>query len=171
MTQLVIDWRSVATAGVIGTLLLAPIANASPTSLAQATPAPAAAPAQPAPASGTAQDQRHQSLSIDARIGDLRKRLQITSAQEGQFNALADTMRGNLQAMETLLQQRQQDADRSAVGALRWYQRLTEAHAAALQKFVPAFEALYTTLSDSQRKTADAIFGRFAQRRSHRRAR
>lgn len=42
--------------------------------------------------------------------------------------------------------------------SLIWYQRLTEGHAAALKKFVPALDALYAVLSASQRKKADAAF-------------
>jgi len=143
------------------------VANAAPI-LAQATPAAGAS--APAPQTTPAPRHRGPGLSVDARIAYLHKRLQITADQDPKFNAVADAMRTNLQAMEALLQQRDQDTNRTAVSALVWYERMTEAHAAALQKFVPAFEALYTTLSDSQRKAADTIFGRFAERGPHRRA-
>jgi len=100
---------------------------------------------------------------MEGRITDLHTRLGITAAEESQFTALAEVMRANANVMGSLLEQRAKDTDKTAVGTLRWYSRLTDAHAATLSKFVPAFEALYATLSESQRKTADAMFQRFAQ--------
>lgn len=71
---------------------------------------------------------------------------------------MAETMRANATMMDALLAERQHDTDRSAVDSLHWYQRLTEAHAAALKKFVRALDALYAVPSASQRKKADAAF-------------
>jgi len=165
-----IDWlaRAVAAAGMLSALAVgSPTANASPWDVAQATPAPAVsspAPQTPSRVKAAAPSPRSPAELAEARITSLRTRLHITAAEEPQFTAVADVMRANAQSMEALLGERAKDMDRTAVSALRWYERLTEAHAAALQKFVPAFEALYAALSDSQRKAADAIFQRFAQR-------
>jgi hypothetical protein len=165
-----IDWpaRAVAAAGILSLLALgSPRANASPLDFAQATPAPAVsnpAPATPPGGTAAAPSPRGPAELSEARIADLRTRLQITAAEESQFTAVATIMRANAQAMEALLADRNKDTDSTAVGALRWYERLTAAHAEALKTFVPAFEGLYTTLSDSQRKTADAIFAQFARR-------
>lgn len=168
MTQ-AIDWlaRAVAAASMVSALALgSPPANASPWVLAQATPAPAVStptPQTPPGGNTAAQTPRSPTEMVEARIADLHTKLRITAAQEPQFTAVADVMRGNAQSMEALLQERAKDTDRTAVSSLRWYERLTDTHAAALQKFVPAFAALYAVLSDSQRKTADTMFERFAE--------
>jgi periplasmic protein CpxP/Spy len=164
---------SVATAGILSVLVVgSPTAIASPWHLAQATPAPSPAapsvsgqtPQTPSGGNAAAPSPRRPTVRVESSISDLRTKLQITAAEEPQFNALADVMRANAQSMEALLQERGQDTNRTAVDALQWYERLADAHAAALKKFVPAFDALYATLSDSQKKTADAMFQRFAER-------
>jgi len=52
----------------------------------------------------------------------------------------------------------------SAVDDLRSYQKLADAHADGLKKLVPAFEALYNTMSQDQKKTADAVFAEHEKR-------
>ena len=140
--------------------------------MAQAAPAPATpgasnpapqVPGQHAPTPGPAG-------LVDARISELHEQLHITPAQESQFSAYADVMRDNAQAMHALFQQRAQDTDTSAVSRLRWYAQLTAAHAEAVGKLVPVFEALYQGMSDKQKKTADAVFQQLRQRRAPRRA-
>ena len=54
----------------------------------------------------------------------------------------------------------------TAVDNLQSYSAIVEAHAEGLKKFVPAFEALYASMSDAQKKNADTIF----RSRSHMRA-
>jgi periplasmic protein CpxP/Spy len=108
---------------------------------------------------------------IKGRIVEIHTKLRITAAQEPKFKALADVMTANAQSLDALLQERAQDKDTSADASLRWYERLVDAHAEALKKFVPAFGDLYASLSDSQKKTADAMFERFGQRPIHRRSR
>jgi hypothetical protein len=153
--------------GVVSALALgSTAANASTWVLAQATPAPGAPNSPPRLTQGgmaASGPDRPADLS-EARITELRTKLQVTAAEEAQFSVVAAVMRANAQSMEALLADREKDPDRTAVSALRWYERLTDAHAEALKKFVPAFEAFYAALSDSQRKTADAMFQQFAQR-------
>ncbi len=157
--------RAVAATGLLTALALgAPMANASSRELAQATPAPGVS--NPTPPGGTAATSHPRSPTelVEARIKDLRTKLRITAAQESRFAAVADVMRANARSMQALLGERARHKVTTAVGALRWYERITAAHAAALKRFVPAFEALYTALSNSQRKTADAMFQWLAQR-------
>jgi hypothetical protein len=104
------------------------------------------------------------SARVEGRIANLHSRLGINPAQEPAFDALAAVMRANGRVLDTLLQQRIRDQSDSAVDSLHWYERLTHAHAEALTSFVPAFDRLYAVLSPEQRKTADAIFRRFAER-------
>lgn len=158
----------VATAGILSVLALGtPRANALPLVFVQATPPPGmSSPVQQHASGGNAAAPNGPSLGerAEARIADLHRQLQITAAEEAQFAAVANVMRANARSMDTLLEERSRDTDETAVASLRWYERLTDAHAAALKTFVPAFEALYATLSDSQRHAADVVFRRFAQR-------
>ena len=117
--------------------------------------AQAAAPeamAAPAPeASGTA--------SVEARITELHKKLHITEAQKPQWDSLAQVMRDNAQAMVDLQKQRAENAKSlNAVDVVKSYGSVIEAHDAGMKKFIPAFEALYNTMSDAQKKTADSLF-------------
>jgi glutamine synthetase adenylyltransferase len=105
---------------------------------------------------------------VEARIKKLHDELKITPAQEQQWNAVAQTMRDNAQAMQGVIQQRRQNAGTmTAVDDLRSYQTITETHAQGLQKLVPAFQALYDTMSDEQKKNADAIFSHQNHRHHH----
>jgi periplasmic protein CpxP/Spy len=136
----------------------------------------ASAPATPDTSSSAAQmpgqqaPTRGPAVLVEARISELHEQLHITPAQESLFRAYADVMRDNAQAMHALFQQRAQDTDTSAVSRLRWYAQLTAAHAEAVGKLVPVFEALYQSMSDKQKKAADAVFQQLRQRRAPRRA-
>lgn len=140
--------------------------------MAQAAPAPAT-PGTSSPAPQTSRQPTPPDGSVahvEARISKLHKQLHITAAQEPQFKAFADVMRSNAEAMRALFHQRAQSTDMTAVTRLRWYAGLTAAHAEALNKLVPVFDALYQSMSDKQKKTADAVFGQLRQRRPARRA-
>jgi uncharacterized protein YukE len=68
-------------------------------------------------------------------------------------------MRDNAKAMIDLQKERKQDVSAmTAVDAVKSYQAVIEAHEKGMEKFVPAFEALYDSMSDAQKKTADAMF-------------
>lgn len=131
---------------------------------------PAALLAQPAPAAPAAAHSPRSAIEhVDARIAELHKRLRITPAQESQFKAYADVMRSNAEAMDALFKERAQRTGTNAADAadsrLHWYARLTAAHAEAVGKLVPVFDALYQSLSEQQKKTADAVFQQQLQQR------
>jgi len=108
------------------------------------------APAQVTPAS-----------HVEQRIKRLHNQLKITAAQETQWAAVAQVMRDNAQAVGSLATERRQKASSmNAVDDLRAYQKIADAHAAGLDKLVPAFEALYAAMSPDQQKNADAIFAK-----------
>jgi len=44
------------------------------------------------------------------------------------------------------------------VDDLQSYAAIADAHADGLKKLIPAFQALYTAMSDDQKKTADMLF-------------
>ena len=96
---------------------------------------------------------------VEARIKQLHKMLHITDAEKPQWDALTQVMRDNAQAMADLEKQRAADTQSmSAVDVVKSYGSVIEAHEAGMKKFIPAFEALYNSLSDAQKKTADSMF-------------
>ena len=97
--------------------------------------------------------------AVEARIKELHKTLHITAAQKPQWDSLAKVMRSNAQTMADLQKQRAADAQSmSAVDVVKSYESVIEAHEDGMKKFVPPFEALYDTMSDAQKKTADSLF-------------
>ncbi len=99
--------------------------------------------------------------AVEARIKDLHEKLHITAAQKPQWDDLTQVMRSNAQAMVDLQKQRTANAQSmSAVDVVKSYESVIEAHEAGMKKFVPPFEALYNTMSDTQKKTADSLFRR-----------
>lgn len=134
-----------------------PAAQTAPA--AKNPPAAQNAPAQNAPTGQSARDPE-----VERRIADLHKRLKITQPQEAQFNGFADTMRSNAQAMAMMAQQAQQNQNPNAVDDLRSYEQFTEAQAEGLKRLIPVFQTLYDSLNDQQKKTADALLGRAAER-------
>ena len=132
--------------------------------LAQANPADAA----PGPTSPPNREARRGRSSVETRIEDLHRNLKITPAQEPQWRQFAQVMRDNAHALDTILQERSANINKmNAVDDLRSYEKLADAHADGLKKLVPAFEALYNTMSDDQKKNADVVFGNFERRPRH----
>jgi hypothetical protein len=96
---------------------------------------------------------------IEKRIADLHARLQITRAQESLWRSVAQVMRDNASAIDTLKQTRGADEDEmNAVESLRSYGEMVDAHADGIKKLMPAFEALYNDMSTTQKHNADLIF-------------
>jgi len=94
--------------------------------------------------------------NVEANIAGLHQRLRITPVQEPQFNAVANVMRENARSEAGAPQQ--PSANSTAVDDLQAYIRYGELELAGLKKLLPALEALYSTLSPAQKKTADAVF-------------
>jgi LTXXQ motif family protein len=142
--------RTVRAVGAAATLLGA-VVLASPV-FAASTQSPAQQ-AMAAPADSSAM------APVEARIKNLHKQLHITEVQKPQWDALATVMRDNAQAMVDLQKQRAVDSQSmSAVEVIKSYESVIEAHESGMKKFVPPFEALYNTMSDAQKKTADSLF-------------
>jgi periplasmic protein CpxP/Spy len=119
------------------------------------TSAPASAPAGAASApAGKAGHERN----VEDRIAYLHTQLKITSAQESQWNAFADVMRGNGQTIGQLFQERKAATNVSALDDMKQYATIAQAHADGMKKLVDAFEPLYNSLSPEQKKLADATF-------------
>ena len=122
---------------------------------------PLARAADPA-ATMAAKDDKSAAKPVDhaeARIKELRAKLHITAEQEPKWNDLVQVMRDNAQQMSTLVEQRNQNTQTAtAVDDLKSYEQITDAHADGLKKLLPAFQALYDSLSDTQKKAADSLF-------------
>jgi hypothetical protein len=140
-----------AAATLLGAIVLAsPLFAASSETLPQAWSQSAMA----SPASESAGN-----TAVETRIKELHKKLHITAAQKPQWDSLAQVMRNNAQAMVDLQKQRATDAQSmSAVDVVKSYESVIEAHEDGMKKFVPPFAALYDTMSDAQKKTADSLF-------------
>jgi hypothetical protein len=106
---------------------------------------------------------------VEARIADLRSKLKITPDQEDKWNNVTQVMRENAQKLDSLTQTRIQNTNKmTAIEDLNSYSQIADAHAEGLKKFIPAFQALYDSMPDAQKKQADAMFqpgqGRMANR-------
>jgi hypothetical protein len=155
--------RGIALASLLGTALLA-----GPTRAATLQPTTSGAPLLLAQADTTSKAKPRTSHTerIEDRIKSLHDQLKITSAQEPQWGAVAQAMRDGAQSMDAAIQQRIKSRGSNAVDELKAYQGIIDAHAQEVQKLIAPFQALYDTMSDDQKKTADALFARSrAQRR------
>jgi hypothetical protein len=131
--------------------------------LPSAAMAQAAAPAPATKAMPAAKAMR--ASPVEARIKSLHGTLQITPAQEPQWQAVADVMRDSAKTTGTLIEERAAKAKTmTAVEDLHAYSAIADAHAAGVRKLTTAFETLYAALSDAQKKKADAAFSRRPQR-------
>ncbi len=110
-------------------------------------------------AAAPASEKVSKSDRTEARINDLHTKLKITQAQEEQWNKVAEVMRENAASMDPLIKARKEKSARmNAVDDLKSYSQISDVHAEGLKKFIAVFEVLYASMSDEQKKTADAIF-------------
>jgi periplasmic protein CpxP/Spy len=146
------------------------------TALAQtATPA---TPAQSAPAAGSpaaatpaAASKPPLPAQVESRITTLHKRLQITSAQEADWNKFAQAMRDNAASSAQAYQDRANNlATMNAVENLQAYVQLEQARAQGLQGLLTAFQPLYNDLSPEQKTIADTMFRRQGERQARKAA-
>jgi len=126
--------------------------------------APAAMP--PAATSKVTPAQRHQE-AVENRIKQLHDQMKITDRQAPQWDAFAQAMRDNgKRAGEAFQERAQKLSTMNAEEAMKSYATLAQLHADNMQKLSTAFSALYATLSDEQKKTADSLF-RYEQGKPH----
>ena len=100
-----------------------------------------------------------QEWDVEARIKTLHSQLRITAEQEAAWSNVAQVMRGNAKAMtEQHKEQAASERSATAPAMLNAYAETIDAHADGIHKFIPIFQTLYETMSESQKKTADAVF-------------
>jgi hypothetical protein len=119
------------------------------------------APAQGSPRSSPARSDADRSMTgkAEQRISSLHARLQITPAQQPQWDQFAQVMRDNARLMDETFQRRTQNfATMTAEESMASYAQVAMAHAQGMQNLVPSFHALYGTMSDLQKRAADQVF-------------
>ena len=96
---------------------------------------------------------------VETRIKDMHAKLKITQAQEEQWAKVAQVMRDNEKTIEPLIKARTANAKTmTAVDDLKSYAEIADAHADGIKKFTPVFATLYDSMSEAQKKEADALF-------------
>ncbi len=102
---------------------------------------------------------------VEARIRDMYATLHITKQQEPAWDAFAQVMLDNAQAMDTAVKQYGTErAKLNAVQILDNYAAISEQHARNVERLSAAMEVLYASLTPEQQQTADAMF-RMSMRR------
>jgi hypothetical protein len=95
----------------------------------------------------------------EVQIKELQSALDITDAQEGLWTKLTQVMRENAKEMDALNKDKAENIKAmNAVEYMKFHSQITEAHLNQTKKLIPPFEALYTSLSDEQKKSTDTIF-------------
>jgi osmotically-inducible protein OsmY len=124
----------------------------APAATTGARPAPAAS--NPRAATTASRVDR-----VEDRITMLHATLNITPAQEELWTNVTQVMRDNAKTMDALTTARADQAKTmTAVEDLKSYTEITKAHAEGLTTFLPAFEALYASMSDAQKAEANTMF-------------
>jgi len=137
--------RSVAIAALLGaTALATPLTSA----LAQA------------PQTVAATGAETKGETVEQRITTLHASLQITPAEETQWNGVAQAMRENAAAMDKLIASNRTTPPQNmtAVDDLKTYQTFAQAHVDGLKNLTSAFSTLYSAMPDAQKKNADQVF-------------
>jgi len=111
----------------------------------------------------------------EAQITQLQGALKITEAQQELWDNLTQVMRENAKDMDALTdaiakERAEGTQNMNAVEHMKLHSRITVAHSEQLEKFIPPFEAFYSSLSDEQKKTTDTIFqtGRYGHGKAKR---
>ena len=151
-----------ASATVVALLALSAAALAQPAQ----SPAPAAPPAAASssmtshPVPGKNMEER-----VENHIKQLHAQLQITPAEQPQWDQFAQVMRENARDMDQAFMQRaQQYPTMNAMQNMQSYEQMAEAHVQHLQKLVPAFDNLYNAMPEQQKKLTDQVFRANAER-------
>jgi protein CpxP len=124
--------------------------------------------ANPGASSAATTDKADKPLEkAEARIKEMHAKLKITPAQDPQWEDFVKAQRDNAEQLSQLEEKREEGASSgNAVDDFKNYEQLVDAHADGLKKVVPAFEKLYDSLSDQQKKMADAMFRNAPAKRS-----
>jgi len=141
---------------------------------AQSTP-PSANPAAPPMSESSHPASRapghHQDITarVEQHIKQLHSELQITPAEQPQWDQFAQVMRQNALDMRQSFDQRgSQLPTMNALQNMESYAQLAQQHAQDMQKLSAAFQSLYDSMPPDQQQTTDAVFrGRLGHHHGH----
>lgn len=119
------------------------------------------------PMTGPQMHARQFGSHVEGHIAFLKAELGITPAQASLWDVVATAVREDV---ADFARQTAQDAAKmptrpTAVESLELRAKYTELRAKGEHRFVDAFRPLYDKLSDGQKQTADALLGRWSERR------
>jgi hypothetical protein len=98
--------------------------------------------------------------TVEERIGDLHRSLEITPAEDAKWNSVAQAMRVNAAAMEKLTTTARgtPPEQMTAVQDLKTYAAFAQAHVDGLKSLTASFDMLYDVMPAAQKKIADTVF-------------
>jgi predicted phage tail protein len=95
----------------------------------------------------------------EAQIKQLQNALKITKDQEALWINLTQVMRENAKNMDAFTKEQAENfKTMNSVEHMKLHSQITETRLEQLKKFLPPFEALYSSMSDEQKKSTDKIF-------------
>jgi len=105
---------------------------------------------------------------VEARIKELHSKLGITADQEAKWKDVTEVMRDNAATVRPMIEARMHnESTRSAIDDLKSYAKIADAHADGIKKFASAFEPLYDSMPEAQKKIADALFRKHGHEGGH----
>jgi len=147
-------------------LLLLPVVMGLSAGLVAVAPTLSLTPAR-ADAPAASQRPSH----IEGRIAYVQAELHITADQMPLWNAVADVLRQNDQAMRSawadMRQNGDDDEDVTVLDRLTKMQKMADLRAEGLGKLLTVVKPLYAALSDDQKKNADELLSRGFGRMHH----
>ena len=137
-----------------------PVLTLPAAALAQTSPSTVAPPNAETPTSGTVPAlPKSMSKKVEQHIRQLHNQLGITAAEEPQWKLFAQVMRDNAGQMQQAFAARAANvATMTAAENMQSYSQLAQVHSANMQKLASAFQSLYNTFPDAQKKDTDTIF-------------
>jgi hypothetical protein len=106
---------------------------------------------------------------VEQRITTLHGQLQITAAEEPQWQQFAQVMRENAQKMEQAATGRAEKfRSLNATENMKSYAEIAVEHGQNVQRLAVAFEGVYNVMSPEQKKVADEVFRNRAEQRRQR---
>lgn len=98
--------------------------------------------------------------TLEQRITDLHAALKITPDEQTKWNDVAQAMRDNAAAMQKLVAETRAaaPASRTAVDDMNTYAKFAQTHVDGLKNLSAAFQTLYDSMPDPQKKVADQVF-------------
>ncbi|MCK9364337.1 MAG: Spy/CpxP family protein refolding chaperone [Syntrophales bacterium] len=103
----------------------------------------------------------------EAQIKQLQGELSITKVQEELWINFTGVMRENAKEMDAFIAKvkAENTKTKNAVESMKFHSEISEIQLEQLKKLIPPFEAFYSSMSDEQKKSTDAIFrtGRYGK--------